>query len=140
MTRADRGIEYYDDTTNQVLLGGLGGNPEDLGIKVKHPHFLPRIGFAYRMGENNVIRGGYGITVSPLPFSRPLRGFYPLTIIQRFVGPNDYRAVREASRTGIPALLRARRELGRGGPARQRPTWARPTRTTSTAATSSPGT
>ena len=30
MTRADRGIEYYDNTNNTVLLGGLGGNPEDL--------------------------------------------------------------------------------------------------------------
>jgi hypothetical protein len=40
MTRADRGIEYYDDTTNQVLLGGRGGHPEDLGIE-DHPRFLP---------------------------------------------------------------------------------------------------
>ena len=37
MTRADRGIEYYDDTTNQVLLGGRGGHPEDLGIEVQPP-------------------------------------------------------------------------------------------------------
>jgi hypothetical protein len=90
MKRADRGIEYYDDTTNQVLLGGLGGNSEDLGIKVKHPHFLPRVGFAYRITENDVLRGGYGITVSPMPFSRPLRGFYPQVIAQDFVGPNEY--------------------------------------------------
>ena len=48
MTREDRGIEYYDDTNNTVLLGGLGGNPETFGIEVKHPHFLPRIGVSYR--------------------------------------------------------------------------------------------
>ena len=90
MTRADRGIEYYDDTTNQVLLGGRGGNPEDLGIEVRHPRFLPRVGFAYRVGEKDVFRGGYGMTVSPMPFSRPLRGFYPLIISQDFVGPNPY--------------------------------------------------
>jgi hypothetical protein len=90
MTRADRGIEYYDDTTNQVLLGGRGGNPEDLGIEVRHPRFLPRVGFAYRVGDKDVFRGGYGITVSPMPFSRPLRGFYPLVISQNFVGPNPY--------------------------------------------------
>jgi hypothetical protein len=88
--RADRGIEYYDDTTNQVLLGGLGGNPEDLGVKVKHPHFLPRVGFAYRLTDNDVLRGGYGMTISPMPFSRPLRGFYPQVISQTFVGPNGY--------------------------------------------------
>jgi hypothetical protein len=90
MTRKNRGIELYDQNTNKVLLGGLGGNPQDLGIKVKHLSFLPRIGAAYRIGEKNVIRGGYGITVDPIPFSRPLRGFYPLTINQRFVGPTDY--------------------------------------------------
>jgi hypothetical protein len=90
MTRADRGIEVYDETTNKVLLGGRGGNPEDMGIKVKHPRFLPRIGAAYRLGENSVLRGGYGITVSPLPLSRPLRGFYPAIIAQTFRGPTDF--------------------------------------------------
>ena len=90
MTRANRGIELYDENTNKVLLGGVEGNPEDLGIEVKHPHFLPRIGVAYRIGEDNVIRGGYGTTVSPLPLSRPLRGFYPLTIDQNFVSTQPY--------------------------------------------------
>jgi hypothetical protein len=84
MTRADRGIEYYDDTTNRVLLGGVGSNPKDLGIEVRHPQFLPRIGFAWRPGENDVVRGGYGMTVSPIPLSRPLRGWYPLMIEQWF--------------------------------------------------------
>jgi outer membrane receptor protein involved in Fe transport len=69
MTREDRGIEVYDETTNQVLLGGLGGIPEDLGIKVKYPHFLPRLGFSYRLTDDDVVRGGYGITVSATPFS-----------------------------------------------------------------------
>jgi hypothetical protein len=90
MKRADRGIEYYDDTTNEVLLGGRGGNPEELGIEVRHPQFLPRIGLAWRLGQNNVIRGGYGMTVSPIPFSRPLRGFYPLTIAQNWISPNPF--------------------------------------------------
>ena len=27
-----------------------------------------------------MFRAGYGITYNPLPWSRPLRGFYPLTI------------------------------------------------------------
>ena len=90
MKRADRGLEYYDENTNKVLLGGLSGNAEDLGVKVKHPHFLPRIGAAYRIGANNVLRGGYGVTVSPMPLSRPLRGFYPAIIAQNFPGPTDF--------------------------------------------------
>jgi hypothetical protein len=90
MTRANRGIEYYDPTNNTVLLGGLGGNPETFDIKVKYPHFLPRIGVDYRLTEKDVIRAGYGITVSPLPLSRPLRGFYPLTITNNYNGATDY--------------------------------------------------
>jgi hypothetical protein len=90
MTRADRGLEVYDVSTNQVLLGGLGGIPEDLGVKVKYPHLLPRIGASYRLTDNDVLRGGYGITVSATPFARPLRGFYPVVISNDFVSPSDY--------------------------------------------------
>jgi hypothetical protein len=111
MRRADRGIEYYDDTTNQVLLGGLGGNPEDLGIEVRHPQFLPRIGLAYRLGENGVFRGGYGMTVSPMPFSRPLRGWYPLEVNQVFVGPNPYMPVGSLEQ-GIPLFYGPDLETG----------------------------
>ena len=116
MTRADRGIEYYDDTTNQVLLGGKGGNPEDLGIEVQYPRFLPRVGFAWRLGENNVVRGGYGMTVSPMPFSRPLRGVYPATISQFYTPPSPFMPFGTLE-GGIPALLRTRSEHRLGRPA-----------------------
>jgi hypothetical protein len=101
LTRADRGIEYYDDTTNRVLLGGVGGNPEDLGIEVRYPRVLPRVGFAWRLGENNVIRGGYGITISPIPFSRPLRGVYPATISQLYL-PKSFFVPFGTLEEGIP--------------------------------------
>jgi hypothetical protein len=101
MTRENRGIEYYDNTNNTVLLGGLGGNPDTFDIKVKYPHFLPRVGISYRLGDNNVVRAGYGITVSPMNLSRPLRGFYPLTITNEFVGATDYLAAGTLE-TGIP--------------------------------------
>jgi hypothetical protein len=103
MTRADRGIEVYDTNTNQVLLGGLGGNPTDLGIKVQYPHFLPRVGFSYRLTDNDVVRGGYGITVSATPFSRPLRSFYPNVIAQNFVSASAY-VPYGTLETGIPNI------------------------------------
>jgi outer membrane receptor protein involved in Fe transport len=90
MTRDNRGIEYFDAANNTVLLGGLGGNPETFNIKVKYPHLLPRVGLSYRLSENDVIRAGYGITVSPMNLSRPLRGFYPLTITDNYYGSTDY--------------------------------------------------
>jgi len=82
MQRADRGSEQVDLNTLNVRLGGVGGNPTDLGIKVSHTLFAPRLGGIYRISDSTVLRAGYGITYDPLPFSRPLRGFYPLTIAE----------------------------------------------------------
>ena len=83
-TRADRGLEQVDLDVDgplpEVVLGGLGGNPEDLGIKVSKTLFAPRLGLVYRINEDTVFRTGYGITYNPLPFARPLRGFYPASI------------------------------------------------------------
>ncbi len=90
MTRADRGIERIEGANDlastraltqlNVLLGGVGGIPEDLGIKVSKSLFAPRLGAVYRINDETVFRTGYGITYNPLPFSRPLRGFFPLTL------------------------------------------------------------
>ena len=44
MSRADRGLEQLDYNTFNVQLGGLGGNPKDLGIKVDKALFAPRLG------------------------------------------------------------------------------------------------
>ncbi|HET8549271.1 MAG TPA: TonB-dependent receptor, partial [Bryobacteraceae bacterium] len=78
INRGDRGIERWDPFTNIVYLGGISG--VDNGLKVSKKLFAPRVGFAYRIGENWVIRSGYGMTYDPIPFSRPLRGLYPATL------------------------------------------------------------
>ena len=52
--------------------------------------FAPRVGFAYRLGTQAVIRSGYDVTYDPLRFSRPLRGPYPATISQTFVGSKTF--------------------------------------------------
>src|SRR5713101_2004797 len=69
-----------DFTTNQVLLGGIGGNPDHVGVTTSKKLFAPRIGLAYQINNATVVRTGFGITVDPLPLARPLRGFYPLTV------------------------------------------------------------
>ena len=63
----------------------MGGNPHDLGIKVSKTLFAPRLGFIHRLTERTVFRTGYGVTYNPMPLSRPLRGFYPLSITGNFV-------------------------------------------------------
>jgi hypothetical protein len=104
MTRAaDKGIERYDPETNLVYLGGRGNVPKDVGITVSHKLFAPRFGIAYRLSERTVIRTGYGLNYDPLPFSRPLRGWYPLTVNFAFNAPNGY-ATAGTLATGIPPV------------------------------------
>ncbi len=80
INRGDRGIERWDPYTNIVYFGGLGSTPMNAGIEVSKKLFAPRIGLAYRIGDNWVVRTGYGLTYDPLPFGRPLRGLYPATL------------------------------------------------------------
>ena len=77
MSRATRGLERLDYGTYEVLIGGLGGVPKDVGLNIKTLYFAPRLGGMYRLSDNSVFRAGYGQTVNPLPWSRPLRGSFP---------------------------------------------------------------
>jgi hypothetical protein len=81
MTRADgKGLERLDYETYEVLLGGYGSTPKDVGIDMKSFYLAPRVGAMYRLTEKTVVRAGYGRTINPLPWSRPLRGSYPFDI------------------------------------------------------------
>lgn len=97
INRDDRGIEHWNPYTNVVRLGGLGGNPRNVGITVSKKLFAPRIGFAYRVRENWVVRSGYGITFDPLPFGRPLRGQYPASLAGNWNAGTEGAAFRESS-------------------------------------------
>ncbi len=105
MTRATgKGIERLDPETNLVYLGGRGNVPKNVGITVSKKLFAPTVGLAYRFDDKTVIRTGYGLNFDPLPFSRPLRGFYPLTVNFAFNAPNSYSAVRTLDQ-GIPPVF-----------------------------------
>ena len=84
MHRADRGLERVDLNTLEVILGGRGGNPNNVGLKASKGNFAPRMGLVYRINDGSVFRTGYGITYNPIPWGRPLRGFYPATIAAQF--------------------------------------------------------
>jgi Carboxypeptidase regulatory-like domain/TonB dependent receptor len=105
MTRAGgKGIERLDPATNLVYMGGRGDVPVDVGVTVNHKMFSPRLGVAYRLDEKTVIRAGYGLNWDPLPFSRPLRGFYPLTVNFNFTPSNPYAPVRSLEQ-GMPPVF-----------------------------------
>ncbi|MFQ5740536.1 MAG: TonB-dependent receptor domain-containing protein [Acidobacteriota bacterium] len=89
VSRDDRNMEFLnlaniipcpaDDTAPGCFETVLDNN-----IDVSKHLLAPRLGLAYRLSDNDVIRTGYGITYSPIPFARPLRGFFPLTIAGDF--------------------------------------------------------
>ena len=102
MTRATgKGLERLDPTTNLVYLGGRGSVPKAAGVEVSHTLFAPTLGIAYRIDDKTVIRTGYGLNFDPLPFSRPLRGFYPLTINNSYQPVNSFAYSRTLAE-GIP--------------------------------------
>ncbi len=91
---AGLGIESYDPTTNDVLIGGKGGIPRDNGVGYSKKLFAPRVGFAYQLTNTTVIRSGYGITYHSHPWgAQALRGWYPLTIASVFSGVNGFQTV-----------------------------------------------
>jgi hypothetical protein len=122
MTRADRGIERIDgaddlqSTRNlqdlTVLLGGVGNIPKDLGVKVSKTLFAPRVGGIYRITDNTIFRSGYGITYNPLPFSRPLRGFFPLTLAADYYATEPYGWLTTFAQ-GIPDVTAPDQSTGR---------------------------
>ena len=96
-------FDRLDFTNLDVLLGGIGGNPSHLGVTTSKKLFAPRIGLAYQVNDKTVVRGGFGITVDPLPLARPLRGFYPLTVGSNFAGTTSFSSAGSLS-TGIPSI------------------------------------
>ena len=100
------GIESYDPTTNEALIGGRGDVPQDSGVGFSKKLFAPRLGFAYRLDDQTVIRSGYGITYHSHPWgAQALRGWYPLTLVASFSGINGYQPVttdRAYAAAGVP--------------------------------------
>jgi len=61
------GFSNYDPYNNTLVIAGVGGNPENLGMKTHYNDFAPRVGLAYRLTEQTVIRAGFGTSYTPFP-------------------------------------------------------------------------
>jgi hypothetical protein len=103
MTRADRGLERWDPVSNKVLLGGIAGNPNSVGIEVSKRLFAPRVGLAYRISNKTVVRAGYGVNIDPSSLARPRRSIYPSVVEATFTGANSFVPYRPIEQ-GIPAI------------------------------------
>ena len=84
MSRANRGLEMLNLKTMEVLIGGRGGNADDLGLKPSKGMVAPRLGAVYRLDDKTVMRAGYGLTYDarPMGAQEAFKGLnvYPLAI------------------------------------------------------------
>ena len=96
---------------NQMMIGGIGSVPMDLGVTVSKTMFAPRLGATYRVNERTVLRPGFGIANDPYSLARPLRTNHPAVLNLLANGPNS---LSFASRLadGIPLI--AAPDLGNG--------------------------
>jgi len=64
-------------STNSLVIGGVGGNPNNGGL-VNHLNYLaPRFGVAYRLTEKTVIRTGFGVSYTPFEDNTYINNNYP---------------------------------------------------------------
>ena len=72
------GYSNYDPATNSLVLTGIGGNPENLGMVTRYHNFAPRIGLAYRLDPKTVLRVGFGLSYSPFPDNQYAHNNFPV--------------------------------------------------------------
>jgi hypothetical protein len=102
-TRGDRGMERYDFTTNKMLICGIGSVPTDCGTKISKTQFAPRLGIAWRVTDDFVVRAGYGITNDPYNLARPLRTNHPILLAFTVPAPNSFQPAGKLA-DGIPTI------------------------------------
>ena len=90
MDRGFHGIERYDPDTNKVYIGGYGGVDWTAGTTSSKKLVAPRVGIAYRLSKQGVIRAGYGITFDPYDLSRSMRSPYPVVPQMSLTGPRSF--------------------------------------------------
>ncbi len=61
------GFSNYNPNNNTLELAGLGKVPRNLGMNAQYTNFSPRVGVAYRMTHNSVVRAGFGISYMTFP-------------------------------------------------------------------------
>ena len=100
-SRSGAGMQRYDYSSNNVILGGIDGQPNGAGSDSGKLGFAPRLGISYRLNDKTVLRAGYGVSNDPYPFTRAMRDPYPVTIAQTVNANNSYVAAGNFG-TGIP--------------------------------------
>ncbi len=107
--RADRGLEVFNFTTNQLEICGVSGIQSTCGVTVEKNLFTPRLGWAYRPNDTTVIRVGYSRNPESDTSGRnqmPPAQVFPTTIILTETAANQYSTIGSLSDgvTIVPAF------------------------------------
>ena len=82
------GFSNYDQVNNNLVIAGVGGNALNLGMKTQYKNFAPRTGFSYRIDDNTVFRGGFGISYTSFPDNNYAYN-YPIRANNSFLPPGS---------------------------------------------------
>jgi hypothetical protein len=64
-------------SSNTLVVGGVGGNPDNGGLTNHLNYLAPRLGLAYRLTEKTVIRAGLGVSYTPFEDNTYITNNYP---------------------------------------------------------------
>jgi hypothetical protein len=103
MTYAHFGMVRFDPSSGNVLVGGLGSVANDTGVSTSKKQFAPRAGFAWRLSDKTVIRGGYGISIDPQGPAAQMLFSYPLVVLQTFSSNTSFMPYAPIA-SGIPPI------------------------------------
>ena len=104
LKRENRGLERYDPATNQTLICGVSSVPSDCGVQISKLMFAPRLGIAYRVTNDFVVRAGYGITNDPYVEMQALRANYPVLIPLVITAANSFQWAGNLA-NGLPPVV-----------------------------------
>ena len=104
------GVANFDPDTGNILLGGLGNIPKNIYITTPNVDFAPRLGIAYRLTAETVLRAGLGRSFFTSGYNatfHQLTDFYPLIAAQDVNQPSIYQDVFPLDQAPPPASLPA---------------------------------
>ena len=88
-TEAHNNYSNFNPVTGQVDVAGIGTS-SSLGVPISYKDVSPRLGFAYSLPRNAVIRGGYSIGFYPVLYAVPIQNPNPPTTFLCFPCANSF--------------------------------------------------
>jgi hypothetical protein len=97
-------ISNFDPTTGKILIAGENGVSDSANVEKRWKNFAPRFGFAATLTKKTVLRGGFGLSFTPIPMLSP-GAFRNAPFISswtptQFPGPGPWRV-----QDGMPAVI-----------------------------------